>query len=221
MRTLIITGGTGGLGVSVVARLAQEYRCVVLARHASNDDENILRADLNDEVSVRDAIAEAVRRFGAPYGLVHMAGGFAMGKVSETNSALWQQQMALNLNGAFIAIREMLAVMSRNDAGRIVAISSAATLEKGATAAAYTVSKSALNALIEVTAAELEGSRITANALLPGTLDTEASRESMPHAKRVPLSRVAETIAFLLSDGAANINGALIPLRPEVIDGNA
>lgn len=213
MKTIIITGGTGGLGPTVVSRLARDYQCVLLARHASADDPNVLQADLQDEASVRAALARAAERFGAPYGLVHMAGGFAGGAVSATSLDTWQKQIALNLTGAFLAIRETLAVMRRDAPGRIVAISSEATIGKVASAAAYTISKAGLNTLIELTAKELAATRITANALLPGTLDTDASRESMPNAKRVPLDRVAETIAFLLSDEGASITGALIPLR--------
>lgn len=210
-KTLIITGGTGGLGPNVVARLSRSYHCVLLARHA--DAPNVLKADLNDETSVRNAIAEAVQRFGAPYGLVHMAGGYAGGHVTETSLDVWHKQIALNLTGAFVAIRETLAVMNRNEPGRIVAISSEATVAKAAFAAAYTISKTGLNTLIELTAKELADTKITANAIVPGTLDTAASRESMPNAKRVPLDRVASVIEYLLSDDASNISGALIPLR--------
>ncbi|HET8797585.1 MAG TPA: SDR family oxidoreductase, partial [Thermoanaerobaculia bacterium] len=175
MKTLIVTGGTGGLGPTVVARLARDYRCVLLARHASPDDPNILQADLGDESSVRAALAAAVERFGAPYGLVHMAGGYAGGTIRETSLDTWQKQMALNLTGAFIAIRETLAVMQSDAPGRIVAVSSEASTQKLASSAAYTVSKIGLNALIELTAKELAKTRITANAVVPGTLDTEAS----------------------------------------------
>jgi NAD(P)-dependent dehydrogenase (short-subunit alcohol dehydrogenase family) len=216
MKTLIITGGTGGLGPTVVSRLSRDYQCVLMVRHAS-DDENTLQADLNDEASVRSAIARAVERFGAPYGLVHMAGGYTGGAMSATSLDTWQKQLALNLTGAFLAIRETLAVMQRDAPGRIIAISSEATTNRLASAAAYTVSKSALNTLIELTAKELANTPITANALVPGTLDTDASRQSMPNAKRVPLDRVAETIAFLLSDEGASITGALIPLRAETM----
>ena len=146
--------------------------------------------------------------------LVHLAGGYAGGAVSETAGEAWRQMLDLNLTSAFFVIREVLARMRRDAPGRIVAISSIASIEKMKGAAAYVVSKSALNALIEVTAAEIAGTGITANALLPGTLDTPPMRQAMPNARRVPLDRVAEAILFLLSDGAANINGALIPLRP-------
>ncbi|HEX2835278.1 MAG TPA: SDR family NAD(P)-dependent oxidoreductase [Thermoanaerobaculia bacterium] len=211
MKTVIITGGTGGLGPDVVARLSRTYRCVLLARHA--DGENVLQVDLNHEASVVDAVAQAAQRFGAPYALVHMAGGYAGGSVRETSLDTWQKQLALNLTGAFLMIRETLAVMNRNEPGRIVAISSEATITKMASAAAYTISKTALNALIELTAKELLDTKITANALVPATLDTKASREAMPNAKRVPLDRVASAVEYLLSDEASNLSGALIPLR--------
>ena len=198
MKTLIVTGGTGGLGTTVVERLNLDYRCVLLSR-----------ADLADDASVRSAIAQA----GTPYGLVYMAGGYAGGAVSETSTETWQNMISVNLTTAFLAIRETLARMDRNAPGRIVAISSEATLTKFAGAAAYTISKTGLNTLIEMTAAELAGTSITANALLPGTLDTEASRKAMPNARRVPLERVADAILFLLSESAASINGALIPLQ--------
>lgn len=200
MQTLIITGGTGGLGTTVVQRLSRDYECVLLSRP---------EVDLFDEASVARAIA-GIRE---PYGLVHMAGGYEGGSVSESTSETWRHMLDLNLTSAFFVIRETLKVMRRDAPGRIVAISSEATLTKFAGAAAYTIAKTALNTLIELTAAELAGTRITANALLPSTLDTEASRRAMPKARRVPLDRVAESIAFLLSDAAASVHGALIPLR--------
>jgi NAD(P)-dependent dehydrogenase (short-subunit alcohol dehydrogenase family) len=194
MKTLIVTGGTGGLGTTVVERLARDYDCVLLGR---------------DDFATDETLRAAVAMNGAPYGLVHMAGGYAGGTSPET----WDQMISLNLTLAVRAIRATLAAMRRDQPGRIVAISSEATITKFAGAAAYVVSKTALNALIEMTAAELAGTPITANALLPGTLDTPASRKAMPDAPRVPLERVAETIAFLLSDDAASVSGALIRLQ--------
>lgn len=200
MKTLIITGGTGGLGTTVVARLERDYRCVLL-RHQ--------QTDLADPASVRAALAEVDE----PYGLVHLAGGYAEGKVAETDDDTWRKMIALNLTSSFIVIRETLARMKRDRPGRIIAISSQASLTKFAGAAAYTISKTGLNMLIELTAKELKGSGITANALLPDALGTPAMRTSMPDSELVPLDRVAETIAFLLSESAANITGALIPLQ--------
>jgi NAD(P)-dependent dehydrogenase (short-subunit alcohol dehydrogenase family) len=197
-KTLIVTGGTGGLGTVVVERLAHDYDCVLLGR---------------DDFATDETLRAAIAKAGAPYGLVHMAGGYAGGSVSETSPDAWEQMIELNLTLAFRATRATLAAMRRDQPGRIIAISSEATITKFAGAAAYVVAKTALNALIEMTAAELAGTPITANALLPGTLDTPASRKAMPDAPRVPLERVAETIAFLLSDAAASVSGALIRLQ--------
>lgn len=219
MRTLLITGATGGLGTEILPYLAGAFDCVALYRSESSfaalrdSVGGALRgvqADLGDPASVRDA----VRSTGTPYGLVHLAGGFAPGSLAETSDDTWAGMLSLNLTGAFVVIREMLAVMDRAGAGRIVAISSEAALTKAPGSVAYTVSKSALNALIEVAAKELRGTLITANALLPSSLDTAAMREVMPRERLVPLARVGETLAFLLSDAAASISGALIPLRP-------
>lgn len=199
MKTLVITGGTGGLGTTVVARLQRGYRCIVLSRPAT---------DISDEESVRRALKDA----GSFYGLVHLAGGFAPGRTAETSLETWRQMIDLNATASFLVIREALRTIERP--GRIVAISSEASLSKRPGSAAYTVSKSALNTLIEVAAAEAGGTGITVNALLPGTLDTPAMRAAMPQARRVPLEAVAEAIVFLLSPEAASVTGALIPLAP-------
>ena len=194
MKTLLVTGGTGGLGTAVVERLSRDYQCLLLSHE-----------DVADP-------SKAIARAGSFYGVVHLVGGFAAGSVADTSSETWSRMLESNLTAGFMIIREALRKIEKP--GRIVAISSIASIEKSKGIAAYVISKNALNTLIEVTAAEVAGSGITVNALLPGTLDTPASRAAMPNARRVPLGRVAEAIVFLLSDAAANVNGALIPLRP-------
>jgi NAD(P)-dependent dehydrogenase (short-subunit alcohol dehydrogenase family) len=164
----MVTGGTGGLGTTVVERLSRDYRCILLAREPGG--ESSIQADLGDESSVRAAVAAAVAQFGAPYGLVHMAGGFAGGALSQTTTEVWQSLVGLNLTSSFFVIRETMKVMKRDAPGRIVAISSIATLSRSAGAAAYQISKGGLNTLIQLAAAELARTPITANALLPDTL---------------------------------------------------
>lgn len=198
MRTVAITGAKGGLGTAVLERLSREYRCLPLDRP---------HVDVTDEASVRNALAEA----GELYALVHLVGGWTGGTVAETSLETWSQMLTLNLTGAFVTIRESLAHLSRP--GRIVAVSSIATLTPSAGSAAYTVAKSALNALIQTVAAEQHGTGITANAVLPDAMATPAMLASGDASKLVPIANVAETIAFLLSDAAANVNGTLIPLR--------
>ena len=212
MQTLIVTGATGGLGSEVVRQLSAEYDCVALYRGSPPEGMHGVQADLADPVAVRTAIRSIAAERGAPYGLVHLAGGYAPGSLADTTDETWSHMLSLNLTAAFVVIRETLAVMDRGAAGRIVVISSDAARTKARGSVAYTVAKSALNALIEQVAQELRGTGITANALMPSALDTPAMRGSMPREKLVPLPRVAETIEFLLSDAAANVNGALIPL---------
>jgi NAD(P)-dependent dehydrogenase (short-subunit alcohol dehydrogenase family) len=207
MRTLLITGATGGLGSEVLPLLSREYDCVAMSRSGAGG----VKADLADPASVRAAVQSIAKPI---YGLVHLAGGYAPGSIAETSDDTWSSMLALNLTGAFVAIRETLAVMDRDSAGRIVVIGSEASLTKAPGSAAYTVSKSGLNALIEIAAKELRGSKITANALLPSALDTPAMRGAMPREKLVPLAKVGESLLFLLSDAASHISGALIPLRP-------
>ena len=209
MRTLLITGATGGLGTEVVQQLRDEYDVVALYRSKPTDlDVRGVQADLGDSASVRAAI----QSIGTPYGLVHLAGGFAMGSLAETSDETWAQMLGLNLTAAFVAIRETLAVMDRNAPGRIIVISSDAARTKPPGMAAYTVSKSALNTLIEILAKELKDTKITANALMPTALDTPAMRKEMPREQLVPLDRVAAALRYLLGDSGANVNGALIPL---------
>jgi NAD(P)-dependent dehydrogenase (short-subunit alcohol dehydrogenase family) len=199
MRTVVITGGTGGLGTDVVRRLSRDYRCVVLG-HAD--------VDLTREDSVRDAF----ERVGPLYALVHLVGGWAGGSVRDTSGDTWSKMLALNTTTAFLAASGALGHMAQP--GRIVAVSSIATLSMAGGSAAYTVAKSALNALIEVLAAEERANGITANAVLPDAMATPTMLEGGGDAaKLVPLERVSETIAYLLSDAAAGTSGTLIPIR--------
>ena len=202
MKTVLITGGTGSLGRVVVERLLRDYRCAVLYRSSeawqrlTNELESSeqlvgLPGDLEDDASVRRAAERA-----APlHALVHLAGGFGPGSSPDDFTKL----LELNLMSAVRATRAALPHLGTN--GRIVAISSSATLTRPGGIAAYVVSKSALNAWIQTIAGELRERGITANALLPGTLDATLH------------TRVAETIAFLLSDAAAAINGQLIAMQ--------
>jgi NAD(P)-dependent dehydrogenase (short-subunit alcohol dehydrogenase family) len=186
----------------VVAALAADYRCIVLYRseEAWQELRRSIRGDnitgTADPSQVKDPI----------YGVLHLAGGFTMGGSAQD----FQRMLDANLLSAVQAIQ---AVEKRIvDGGRVIAISSAATLTKPAGMAAYVSAKSALNAYIEVLSKELQPRKITVNAILPTSLDTPTGRKTMPRELLVPLERVVDTIAFLLSDGAASITGQLIAL---------
>jgi NAD(P)-dependent dehydrogenase (short-subunit alcohol dehydrogenase family) len=203
MQTLVVIGATGDLGRGVVPRLARDYRLVVVYREAD------LFARLQNEnggaltgYASLDGVAEA-----APiHGLVHLAGGFTTGSAA----ADFAKMFDINVLPFAQAVEAVAPHLS--EGGRIVAISAAASLTRPAGLAAYSASKAALNAAVETIAKDLRPRRITANALLPTTLDTPGNRASMRPDQLVPLERIAETIAFLLSEGAQNVTGQLMVL---------
>jgi NAD(P)-dependent dehydrogenase (short-subunit alcohol dehydrogenase family) len=199
MRTLVITGGTGDLGAVVVPRLARDYRCLVAYRTRESFDKLAPHANVRG-IAAFEEVTEPV------YGLVHLAGAFAMGSSPDDFARL----LDVNLMSA---VRALHAVTPRlEDGARIVAISTIATLTHPKGLAAYTASKAALNALIQTAAKDLASRRITANALLPGSMDTPANVAGTAREQLVPTAHVAETIAFLLSEAGAHITGQLIAL---------
>ena len=211
MKTILITGGTGGLGTAVVKRLKRDYRCVVLYHGRKPDDVEGLQADISNE----DEVNRAVSSIGELYAVVHLVGGFAMGN----DAATWSKMIALNLTSAVNVIRA--ASPKIVNGGRIVAISSIASIDLPVGMPAYVATKGALNTVVEVFSRELKPRAITVNALLPGTLATPANQSGAMGAPSASLRAgalqidvVASVIAFLLSDEAANISGALLPMRP-------
>jgi len=182
MKTLLVTGGTGGLGSAVVPRLSRDYHCVLM-RHG-----------------------ETPKLEGPLSGVVSLAGGFEPG----SSTGAFEKMLEANLLSLTRALD--LALSHIEDGGRIIAMSSAASLTRPPGLGAYTAAKSALNALVLTLAHDLAARRITANALLPTTLATAPMRSQMPENKLVPLDRVAEWIAFLLSDHGSGVTGQLITL---------
>jgi NAD(P)-dependent dehydrogenase (short-subunit alcohol dehydrogenase family) len=203
MQTLVVIGATGDLGRGVVPRLARDYRLVIIYREAE------LFARLQEEnggaltgYGSLERVAEA-----APiHGLVHLAGGFATGSAA----ADFTKMFSINVLPFAQAVEAISPHLSER--GRIVAISAAASQTRPAGLAAYSASKAALNATIETLAKDLRPRGITANALLPTTLDTPANRASMKPDQLVPLERIADTIAFLLSEAAQQLTGQLLVL---------
>ncbi|MBV9790526.1 MAG: SDR family NAD(P)-dependent oxidoreductase [Chloroflexi bacterium] len=222
-RSLLITGGTGGLGTAVVRRLSAEYTCYVLYRSeqawqalteevGASQRLHGLKADLADADAVRRSVEQIRATSGPLYGLVHLAGGFEMGSVQETTLESWNNLLTSNLTGAFTAIQAVLPQLREQNTGRIITIGSSTVAGRPGGLAGYVVSKAGLNALTEVVANELKDTRVTANILLLGSLATPPMLQHMSGEQLVPLERVADTIAFLLSDTAANISGASIPV---------
>ena len=121
----------------------------------------------------------------------------------------------LNLRSAFLLSRAVLPPMLEAGWGRIVHVASKTAVVPRARQAAYAVSKMGLITLTEVIAAEVKGTGVTANVVLPSIIDTPANRRMMPKAdpaRWVPPEQIAATMRFLCSDDAGSINGARIPI---------
>lgn len=223
LKPVLITGGTGGLGHAVVRRLLPEYRCIVpyIMEHEweSLQRENGASAqlhglslDITDAAAVQRTADELRDQYGPLYGVVHLAGGFSGGSVVETALEDWNKLLMLNLTSAFIVLHATLPQIQQRGVGRVVTIGSAAVASRPGGLVAYNVTKAGVNVLTESLAQELKDTRITANTVLPGSMATPAMLTQMRRDQLVPLERVADTIAFLLSDAAASITGASIPV---------
>lgn len=219
---ILITGARGGLG-SVVTRACLEAGATVAGTSRSIADSDFphphfaaVPADLSDADAVARLVQTVVQRFERIDSLIHVAGGFAGGSpIHETGEATWDGMMDLNARAAFHILRAVIPIMRKAGAGRIVAIGSRAGVQPAANIAAYSASKAALVSLLQTAALENRDACITANVILPGTIDTEANRKSDPTAGGstwIAPQRLAALALFLLSDAAAQITGAAIPM---------
>ena len=228
-KVVLITGATGALGSAIVREFAQtEAPLALTSRLAPKLEQLVVEtglpaervftvvADVTHADQVEDLMAAVVAHFGRVDVLLNTVGGWSCGKlVGETPLEEWNRMLALNLRSAFLLSRAVLPLMLESGWGRIVHVSSKTAVAPRAKQAGYAVSKMGLITLTEVIAAEVNGTGVTANVILPSIIDTPANRASMPKAnpdKWVPPERIATTMRFLCSDAAASINGARIPI---------
>jgi len=159
---------------------------------------------------------QVVARFGRIDVLAHTIGAFAGGQsVAETDEATFQKMFDLNFKSAFYLLRAALPAMRKTGNGRIVAIGSRAAVDPGPGVGAYSASKAALVSLIKTIALENKDVGITANVILPGTMDTPANRKMIPNAdisKWVQPANVASLVVWLAGDAGADVTGAVIPV---------
>jgi NAD(P)-dependent dehydrogenase (short-subunit alcohol dehydrogenase family) len=216
MPAILITGAKGGLGAHITrafletgATVAGSSRSIAQSDFAG-ERFIAIPADLNDAASAARLADTAMERCGAIDALIHVAGGFAGGApIQETAEAVWEQMMNLNARAAFHILRAVIPHMRRAGRGRIVAIGSRAAVEPAPGISAYNASKAALVALLRTAALENRDLGITANVILPGTMDTPGNA---PDARNVSAARVAALAVFLASEAAAEISGAAIPV---------
>jgi NAD(P)-dependent dehydrogenase (short-subunit alcohol dehydrogenase family) len=219
--TVLVTGGTGGLGAAVTkAFLDDGWRVVVpwiaereLERVEPHDRLELVRADLFDP----DAVAGAVQAAGPSLrAAVNLVGGFAEhGRVHETPIETFEEQLRLNLRPTYLVCAAVLPTLLHAGGGAIVCVSSRSALRPFPGAAGYVVSKSAVLALVDALDAEYRKDRIRINAVLPSVIDTPFNRSSMPDADFdtwVAPEEIARVIRFLCSDDASVTSGAHLPV---------
>jgi NAD(P)-dependent dehydrogenase (short-subunit alcohol dehydrogenase family) len=220
-RTVIVTGGTGGLGAAVTRTMLDGgWRVVVpwfeegeLKRVEEHDRLELVQADLTDPDSAKSVVATAGDSLRA---LVNLVGGFAMGgRVHETPVEHFEQQLRLNLRPTYLMAAAAIPVLLDAGGGAIVCCSSRAAVQPFAGAAGYITAKRAVLAFVDALHEEYHDDDIRTNAILPSTIDTPANRASMPDADFdtwVKPEEIARVIALLCSDDARVTSGAHIPV---------
>jgi NAD(P)-dependent dehydrogenase (short-subunit alcohol dehydrogenase family) len=218
-RTVLVTGGTGGLGAAVTDRfLHNGWRVVVpwiapgeLPRLPRHELLELTETDLFDDQAVADCAALAASRPDAPLqAVVNLVGGFhTAGRVHETSVDDFTSQLRLNLRATYLACHHTLPHMLKTG-GSIVCVSSRAARRPFSGAAGYITAKAAVLALVDALAVEYKAEGVRVNAVLPSTIDTPGNRASMPdadHSRWVRPEKIADVIHFLCSDGADAITG--------------
>jgi len=228
-KVVLITGATGALGLAVVREFARTEAHLALAGRSEQKLERLVDeiglpaervlavvADVTRTEEVEGLVATVAARLGRVDVLLNTVGGWDGGKpVGETPVEEWERMLTLNLRTAFLLSRAVLPGMLESGWGRIVHVSSKSAVAPKARQVGYTVSKMGVIALTEVIAAEVKGTGVTANVILPSIIDTPANRKAMPKAdprKWVTPAQIAATMSFLCSDAGAAVNGARVPV---------
>ena len=228
-KTALVAGGTGGLGRAVSlafleqgARVAATYRnepeFAALRQAAGAHADRLAgrNVDVTDEAAVQQLVDGIVKENGRLDILVNAVGGYAGGiKLWELETRVFDGMLALNLRAGFMLSRAAVKAMLPQGQGAIVNVAAKAALDHAAGASAYAASKAAALAMMDSLAADLMGSGVRANSILPSIIDTPANRKAMPgadFAKWPKPKDIARVILFLCSEDAKLIHGAAIPV---------
>jgi NAD(P)-dependent dehydrogenase (short-subunit alcohol dehydrogenase family) len=224
-RTVVITGGTGGLGTAVVEALLVAgatchipYLVEAEAQAFAHRDHAQVKLYPQINLTDEDAVGRFYRQVPNLWASIHLAGGFAAGGIKTTGKSALVSQLDVNVVTCYLCCRSAVLAMATNPAGgRIVNVAARPALEwrSGSGMAAYTASKAAVAALTVALAEEVVKDAILVNAVAPSILDTPANRKSMPQADYAmwpKVEDVTQTILFLASPANKVTRGAVVPV---------
>ena len=219
-RVAIVVGGGGELGRATAVRLAGRGMTVVAVDRNGTGLEQLPDgisrelADATEPKAAGSMVERVVRDVGPPDALVNTIGAFQTGDVLTTTPELLRQMIDVNLGPALWLSQAVAPYMQRNGSGAIVHIAARPGIEPSAGMAAYSVSKAALVHLTRILDLELRPLGIRVNSVAPQLLDTAWARSALPKevlAHAVAPEAIAEVVAFLVSEAATPISGAIIP----------
>ena len=237
-RVVLVTGANRGIGrglvdalasagaiVAVTARNLSDADAVAAEVVAAGGDATAHALDVSDVASIRAAVDQVVERHGRIDALVANAGLGANHRALDVSEQDWDAMMDVNAKGLFFTTQAVGRVMVAQGSGRIVAISSQASLVGIRDHAVYCASKGAVNQLVRVLALEWAASGVTVNAVAPTFIHTPGTAERLDDPEylsavvdRIPMGHVgtiadvAGAVVYLASDAAAMVNGSILPV---------
>ncbi|MBN8187734.1 SDR family oxidoreductase [Salipiger thiooxidans] len=236
----LVTGGGSGIGLAIARALAGAGAAVTITGrraevlNAAGDLLHPQAMDVSDEGSVREGFDKAVAARGPVQVLIANAGLAEHATMPDISLETWRRTMGVNLDGAFLTIREALPPMLASGWGRVIAISSIAGVKGMKRCAPYVAAKHGMVGLIRALSADYAGQPLTFNALCPGYVETDVAERNIervmaregltrgeatrfvhsanPHGRLIPPHSIAQAALWLCGPGSGNISGQAIQI---------
>jgi NAD(P)-dependent dehydrogenase (short-subunit alcohol dehydrogenase family) len=229
-KVVLVAGGTGGLGAAVSQAFLGEGATVIVTYRAPAELAALVttaadagsrltgvQADVTDESACQGLIQQILDAHGRIDALCNCVGGYSGGvKLWNLETKVLDHLLALNLRTGYALARAAVPIMLTQRSGTVVNVTAKAAFDQPAGAAAYAASKAAAAALFGSLAAELAGTGIRVNTIVPSVIDTEANRKAMPGAdftKWPKPQAIAQVVLFLCSDAGRALHGANLPVE--------
>lgn len=215
-RKVLITGATGALGQSVMARFLKGGDSVIAVHSLGQKPAAVTGVEwFAADLTQRKPVFDIFGKIGEIDAVIHCAGGFRFGMIESLSAEDFRFLNALNFESSYHVAAAAAPGMKKRKKGALLFISSMATLNPTAGMSAYAATKAAVNALVTSLAAELKPEGVRVNAVLPSIIDTASNRKDMPHAdtsKWVSPDDIADLLYDLTLAKSKSITGALIPI---------